>query len=127
MSSGMIAAVEGTFGYEVPENLRQRVRTNRLYLWPLMAFIWGFNPEVVAERSLVSKWIRNCEFYEECSIALDVERGKLHKAGEILPVNSIPTQEEIILGRFSGNNTRDVFVNTENTDKEEEDANCTLM
>ncbi|MCL4419148.1 hypothetical protein M1146_03535 [Patescibacteria group bacterium] len=122
MSSGLIAAVEGNFGFTVPESVSGRVRSGNLYLWPMMAMIWGFNPEIVAERSLVSKWIRDCDYYEECAIQLDIERRKLSEQGQIKPISNIPTHQEILTGRFSGNNTRDVIVNQKKEEESEEEG-----
>lgn len=120
MSSGMIAAVQGNFGFTVPESVSGRVRTGNLYLWPLMAMIWGFNPEIVAQRSLISKWIQNCEYYEECSIELDKERRKLHDSGLIKPISNLPSHEDILTGRFGGNNTRDIIIASKEKEKESE-------
>jgi hypothetical protein len=122
MSSGLIAAAEGNFGYSIPDSVKERVRSNNLFLWPLMAFIWGFNPEVVAERSLISKWIRDCEYYEECNIALENERRALKEKDEILPVANVPSHEQILAGRFgSPENTRDVVITTKAAPSEEEE------
>jgi hypothetical protein len=32
-----------------------------LFLWPLMAVFWGFDVDCVARRSLIAKWIVDCQ------------------------------------------------------------------
>eukprot|EP01127_Copromyxa_protea_P017470 TRINITY_DN531_c0_g1_i2.p1 TRINITY_DN531_c0_g1~~TRINITY_DN531_c0_g1_i2.p1 ORF type:complete len:347 (-),score=44.36 TRINITY_DN531_c0_g1_i2:236-1276(-) len=103
MASGLVAAIEGDFGYSVPDSCKERVRTNNLYLWPMMAMMWAFDPEVVAKRSLVSQWIQDCEYYEQCNTALEEKRRNLAANGKILPISNVPTQEQILEGRFGGN------------------------
>src|SRR5262249_22772917 len=60
--AGTIAsAVEGWFGRdEVPPMLKHRVQPGQLFLWPVMAMLWGFDVNTVARRSLITTWIRKC-------------------------------------------------------------------
>jgi hypothetical protein len=66
--AGTIAsAIEGWFGRdEVPPVLQRRVRPGQLFLWPLMAMLWGFDVEAVARRSLIAGWVRECRTVREC-------------------------------------------------------------
>ncbi len=88
------AAVEGWFGrQEVPPMLRDRVRSGQLFLWPLMAVLWGFDVETVASRSLIAKWIRECQTVEDCYAAL--QRGRSQLGAAVRDVENVPRHEEM--------------------------------
>lgn len=56
------AAIQGHYGAdEVPATLQERVRPGELFLWPLMAMVWGFEVSDVQRRSLICQWIQDCE------------------------------------------------------------------
>ncbi len=93
--AGTIAsAIEGRFGRdEVPLVLQQRIRSGQLFLWPLMAVLWGFDVEAVARRSLITKWIRECQTVPDCYTALYAGRRAL---GAVLRgVEDLPRHEEM--------------------------------
>jgi hypothetical protein len=91
------AAIQGWFGSaRVPPGLERRVRPGQLYLWPLMAMAWGFDVEKVAERSLLSRWIRRCQSVEACHARLREGRAALHA---IRAVENLPRHEEF-RGKF---------------------------
>ena len=93
--AGTIAsAIEGCFGStEVPAVLQQRVKRGELFLWPLMAMLWGFDIEIVARRSQIAQWIRDCKTVSDCHTVLQVRRRAL---GENLrKVENLPRHEEM--------------------------------
>jgi len=130
MSLGMIAATEGNFGYQVPAEASSRVREGNLYLWPLMAMIWGFDPVIMSQRSLISKWIAECEHAIECHTVLTEERKRLHEKGLLWSPQSLPTHQETLERRFGDpGNKRDVVVDNsvDTKEEEEEEEICRLM
>src|SRR5262249_53701752 len=61
------SAIQGWFGSDtVPPILEPRVQQGELFFWPLMAVLWGFDVEAVAQRSLIGSWIRDCRSVPEC-------------------------------------------------------------
>jgi hypothetical protein len=93
--AGTIAsAVEGWFGRdEVPPVLQQRVRPGQLFLWPLMAMLWGFDVNTVARRSLIANWIRECRTVADCYAALSQGRSDLGE--QLRDVENLPRHEEM--------------------------------
>jgi hypothetical protein len=93
--AGTIAsAVEGCFGCdEVPPVLQPRVRPGQLFLWPLMAVLWGFDIETVARRSLIAKWIRECQTVPDCYTALHT--GRCDLGAGLRDVENLPRHEEM--------------------------------
>jgi len=59
IANSIVAAGQGSYGYNIPETLRQRVGCGELYLWPLMSMLWAFDPVKVAKRSLLAPRIRH--------------------------------------------------------------------
>jgi hypothetical protein len=93
--SGTIAsAIEGWFGRDVvPPLIRGRVGVGELFLWPLMAILWGFDVNAVASRSLIAKWILACGSVRECTDAFHAARQKL---GALLrDVENFPRHEDM--------------------------------
>jgi hypothetical protein len=91
LSGCIIAAGEGQFGHHVPPRLRSRVKADDLYLWPLMATLWGFDVERVAERSLTATWIRDQTTVAGCYEAL--ARGRAALGAGLRPVENLPRHE----------------------------------
>ena len=93
--AGTIAsAVEGWFGRdEVPPVLQERVRPGQLFLWPLMAMLWGFDVETVASRSLIATWIRECRSVPDCYTAFYAGRRQL--GARLRDVENFPRHEEM--------------------------------
>ena len=50
--------------------LQKRVKPGQLFLWPIMAMLWGFDVDTVARRSLIAKWIHECRSVADCYAAL---------------------------------------------------------
>lgn len=88
------SAVQGWFGRDsVPPLLQQRVQPGELFFWPLMAILWGFDVEVVARRSLIGTWIRDCHSVPECYAQLFKGRSAL--GAKIRGVENFPRHEEM--------------------------------
>jgi hypothetical protein len=121
MASGLVAAVEGNYGHHIPDALEGRVGEGCLFLWPVMATIFAFDPVVVAERSLVSHWIRDCEHRVLCDAALAKERSKLEKSGRLLGVSEFPRHAEVLARRFRGDHpgaSRDIVISSKGDEPE---------
>ena len=94
LAGSIASAMMGSFGIdEVPPGLQHRVRRGKLFLWPLMAMLWGFDVEVVARRSLIAKWIRDCPTVPECHAAL--QAGRLGLGSNLRSVENLPRHEEM--------------------------------
>lgn len=88
------SAIQGWFGQEdVPPVLEQRVQPGELFLWPLMAVLWGFDVEAVARRSLIGSWIRDCRSVLECYAELHSGRSAL--GTKLRDVENLPKHEEM--------------------------------
>lgn len=81
----IVAATGGHFGSErVPTGLERRLRPGAFFVWPLMAMLWAFDVEAVAQRSLIAKWIRLCPTPMACRLALlEGRRSLLDGAREV--------------------------------------------
>jgi hypothetical protein len=94
LAGTIVSAVEGHFGWEdVPPVLQERVRPGQLFLWPLMAVLWGFDVETVAQRSLIANWIRHCQTVPDCYTALHAGRRGL--GARLRNVENLPRHEEM--------------------------------
>ncbi len=93
--AGTIAsAVDGWFGRdEVPPVLQERVQPGQLFLWPLMAMLWGFDVGTVARRSFIATWIRECRSVPECHAAFHAGRSEL--GARLREVENFPRHEEM--------------------------------
>lgn len=94
LSGSIVSAGEGYFGRDVvPERLRTRVRPGEMFLWPLMAMVWGFDVEAVARRSLISRWIRDIDTPIGCQLAIAQGRQTLGEA--LRGVEELPSHVEM--------------------------------
>lgn len=94
LANAIVCAGEGHFGGDaVPDRLRARVRDGEIFLWPLMAVMWGFDPAAVAARSHMAGWIRGCNSVEECYAALELGRRAL--GATLRDVENIPPHEQL--------------------------------
>lgn len=93
--AGIIAsAAEGCFASEfIPALLPNRVNEGEIYLWPLMAMLWAFDVDKVAERSLIANWIRSCQTGSECEEAIEAGRRRL--GPRLRDVENLPPYEEM--------------------------------
>lgn len=88
------SAIQGWFGRDsVPSILERRVRPGELFFWPLMAVLWGFDVEAVAQRSLIGKWIRDCRSVQDCYAQLHSGRRAL--GAKLRGVENLPLHEEM--------------------------------
>lgn len=92
LAGTIVSATEGWFGLEIPPVLSERVEQGELYLWPLMAMLWAFDTETVAQRSLMAGWIRECKTVSECYRAVTVGRENLDSG--LREVEDFPRHEE---------------------------------
>ena len=91
LSNSIVAAAEGAYGCStVPDCLRGRVRPGELYLWPLMAMLWGFDVRIVGQRCKMAQWIADCPTPEACVQAICCARERL----AIRPVEELPTHAQ---------------------------------
>jgi hypothetical protein len=94
LSGSIVSAAEGWFGSAtVPPIVGRRVEPGQLFLWPLMAVLWGFDVEAVARRSLIARWIVDCPSFAACHDAFFTGRAELGKG--IRPVENLPRHEDI--------------------------------
>lgn len=94
LSGAVVSAGEGWFGRDsVPPRLGTRVRAGEIFLWPLMAMLWGFDVEVVARRSLMSGWIRDQETVSGCHLA--VAEGRARLGDRLRGVEELPSHVEM--------------------------------
>jgi hypothetical protein len=93
--AGTIAsAIEGWFGSDVvPPVIQGRVNEGELFLWPLMAVLWAFDVNRVAERSLIAQWIVDCPSVRECNNAFLAARAKL--GAGLRDVENLPRHEDM--------------------------------
>ena len=99
MSLGIVAAIEGKFGYTVPPSLQTRVQEGHLYLWPLTGMLFAFDPQKVVERSLLAPLLRPLECRDECDQALNSLRARLVSEARLRPIANLPTHEETLRRR----------------------------
>jgi hypothetical protein len=94
LAGTIVSAIEGWFGRDLtPHRLQRRVRQGELYLWPLMAVLWGFDVNTVARRSLISKWIAECPSVGDCVDAFLAARDAL--GAGVRDVENFPRHEEM--------------------------------
>ena len=53
----------------------------QLFVWPLTSFLWAFDVNGVARRSLACDWIRDCTWHDECERVIARRRGGAAGAG----------------------------------------------
>lgn len=87
----IISAVYGFHGGYVPPLLDDRVEPGEAYIWPLMAVLWGFDVDAVAQRSLIVDWLQDCETQLECLTTIYQRRSELY----IRDIENLPRQQDI--------------------------------
>jgi hypothetical protein len=93
---GMIlSSVTGHFGGDpVPPPLADtRVKSDKLFVWPLMTMLWAFDVDRVAERSKIAKWISDCETILDAYVAL--EKGREELGENLRDVENLPRHEDM--------------------------------
>ncbi len=90
----IVSAARGFYGGDrVPPLLEHRVERGRFFVWPLMAMLWAFDADAVAERSLIVDWIRDCRSVYECYAALS--RGRESLGDRLRAVEELPNHREL--------------------------------
>lgn len=91
--AGMIlAAGEGYFGGEtVPDYLANRVKEGEFFIWHLMAMLWAFDVDKVAERSLMVDWIQGAQTQMECLMQIYIQRDLYGKR----EIENLPRHEDM--------------------------------
>ena len=98
LSGSILAAAQGHFGSEVvPELTGGRVQRGGLFVWPLMSMIWGFEPRVVADRSEIVWWIKECATAKECEEVFERNRMGMMGSGGVLEVEELPRHVDYCL------------------------------
>ena len=88
------SAIQGWFGRDtVPPILQQRIKPGELFVWPLMAILWGFDVEAVARRSWIGSWIRDCRSVPECHAEL--QNGRRTMEAGLRGVENLPRHEDM--------------------------------
>lgn len=89
LAGAILSACEGGFGAgAVPDRLATRVGAGGVYLWPLMSVLWAFDVPRLAERSLMSAWIRDAPTVMACYAA--IEDGRRALGDRLRPVEDLP-------------------------------------
>jgi len=71
VTAAILSAVEGKFGAGDPARIAdQPIGPESLFVWPPMSFLWAFDVETVARRSLLGGWLRIAETPAECYAAV---------------------------------------------------------
>ena len=97
LAGSIASAVEGWFGgEEVAPIVGHRVSPGELFVWPLMAVLWGFDVETVARRSLIAGWIRGCETVAACHDAYFAARVAF--GAKLRGIENLPRHEEMSSG-----------------------------
>lgn len=93
LAGATCTAVAGdAYGFAVPAEISRRVfqsQSSGLYIWPLMAMIWAFDPDVVARRSKIIGWIDGAATAAEQAHLFNRQRG----AVAVRPIENFPQQE----------------------------------
>jgi hypothetical protein len=94
VGGAIASASEGHYGGQnIPARLQARVDPGEIFLWPLMAVIWAFDVDKVAERSQISRWIRDKTSVRECYDAVFDARQALEAGTRA--VEDLPRHEEM--------------------------------
>jgi hypothetical protein len=88
----IISAAEGHYGGEtVPPIVGERLQTGTFFIWSLMAILWAFDVNKVAERSLMVDWIKDGQTQMECLMQIYIQRDKLGKRD----IENLPRHEDM--------------------------------
>jgi len=94
LAGTILNAAEGCYGSDVvPSMLSSRLEPGSCFMWPLMGMLWAFDPQAVASRSSIIKWIDGKHVARLQSV-LDSERAKLARTGCLRKVEELPQHQE---------------------------------
>lgn len=86
IANSIVESANGAFGSDsVPRSLQRRVRPGELFLWPLMAELFAFDPSAIASRSLLCPLLVPCQTVGQCHQALHQLRDRLSREGKLRP------------------------------------------
>jgi len=89
LSGAIVSSALGHYGSDVvPPTLPARTR-GRVFLWPLMAMLWAFDPAVVVARSQICRWIEG-QPHADMEKILDAKRKEMRANGTCLEVEELP-------------------------------------
>lgn len=93
LAGAILSAAEGGFGFEDHQPIFPKsVEPGDIFLWPLMAMLWAFDIDIVAQRSLMANWIRSCQSVPDCHRAVRV--GRDHLDAGLRDVENLPRHED---------------------------------
>jgi len=103
IATSIVAAAEGWFGNSnVPTPVKSRVRSGRLYIWPLMAQMWAFDIDTIVNRSFIIPAIRKAETVPEMTLLFnDIIRGKRQAEKRKIVSSPETIEADIIPQEFS--------------------------
>lgn len=92
LAGAIVSAAQGWFGSDdIPPILEPRVRPGEMFAWPLMAMLWAFDVDAVAERSLIAGWIHGCQTVADCYAAVVAGRQSIR----VRAVENLPRHEDL--------------------------------
>jgi hypothetical protein len=91
LSGSILASIQGCYGNDfIPELMGNRVHPGGLFIWPLMSILWAFDVNIVARRSLIVNWIKDCRTSTDSNIIFNKKRSELYTKKRILDVEELP-------------------------------------
>lgn len=96
LTGSVIAAAQGHFGSgALPSNVQMgnRVKVGSTFIWPLMAMLFAFDCTAVFQRSLICKWIKDCQTVPELMSVVYQERAKLKSQSRLRLTEDLPTED----------------------------------
>jgi hypothetical protein len=90
------SAARGEHGFLVPAGSEGRVRNaDEAFVWPLMATLYAFDCTVVARRSLLHEWLRDCRSAAKHERLIAEKRAAMEERGELRPVEDLPRHADM--------------------------------
>jgi len=94
LAGTILTAAEGCYGSDdVPQMLSSRLKPGSCFMWPLMGMLWAFDPQIMASRSYIIKWIDGKPL-GKLEQVLDSERRKLAAKGRLRRVEELPRHQD---------------------------------
>lgn len=91
LAGSIVASGSGFFGSDrVPDLVHNRVSEGSLFLWPLMPILWAFDVNVVANRSSIVQWIKDCKTSHESNLKFEAERNEISGRGMVRQIEELP-------------------------------------
>ena len=77
----------------------------QLFVWPLTSFLWAFDINGVAQRSLACDWIRSCTSHDECESVIAQKRSATSGSGS----ERVAVRSREVLPQWSDDECKIVF------------------